>query len=320
MPDPTQPFISQRTKSQDRNALTPDIPVSTTVTNTDTASLTIKTSPLEAGLYLVSTPIGNLRDITLRALDVLASADLVLAEDTRVSKKLFSAYGLSPNLSSYHDHNAARRVPNLVERVQNGEAIALLSDAGTPLVSDPGFRLARACIDAGIMVTAIPGASAVLSALVVSGLACDTFLFGGFLPPKSAARRTALGRFTTLSASLIFYESGGRLSALLTDVLAVYGDRDMVIARELTKKYEEVLHGTVSELINICAEQKLRGEIVVVIGPSKQDEVWDDDAIMRALTERISEVGVKRASEEIATLSGQKKRHVYRLALDMKAD
>ncbi|HFB55067.1 MAG TPA: 16S rRNA (cytidine(1402)-2'-O)-methyltransferase [Hellea balneolensis] len=280
--------------------------------------LAIKPVSLAAGLYLVATPIGNLRDISLRALDTLASANLVLAEDTRVSRKLFSAYGLNTPLSAYHDHNAAKRVPNLVERMQAGEAIALISDAGTPLVSDPGYKLARACIDADIDVVAIPGASAVLSALVSSGLACDRFMFAGFLPPKSGARKKALDEVAQVPASLIFYESAGRLSATLGDMLGVFGDRPVVIARELTKKYEEILRGSLRGMAKDLATTKLRGEIVVLVGPPAHTEKWDEAAILHALEARIGELGVKRASEEIAALSGHKKRDVYTLALGLK--
>lgn len=273
---------------------------------------------LDAGLYLVSTPIGNLRDISLRALDVLASADVVLAEDTRVSRKLFSAYGLKTPLSAYHDHNAAKRVPNLVERIENGEVVALISDAGTPMVSDPGFKLGRACIEAGLSVVAIPGASAVLGALVVSGLPCDKFMFAGFLPAKSGARQTQLGALVDVPATLVFYESAGRLSAFLKDALQVFGDRQVVIARELTKKYEEVLRGSLCEMGENLAGEKLRGEIVVLIGPPTESVVWDETQIEEALKLRIPDIGVKRASEEIAGLAGHKKRDVYMMALKLK--
>ena len=273
---------------------------------------------LDAGLYFVSTPIGNLRDISLRALDVLSSADLVLAEDTRVSRKLFSAYGLKTPLSAYHDHNAAKRVPNLVERIEDGEAIALISDAGTPMVSDPGFKLGRACIEAELNVIAIPGASAVLGALVVSGLPCDKFMFAGFLPAKSGARQTQLRALMDVPATLIFYESGGRLSAFLADALLEFGDRPVVIARELTKKYEEVLRGSLSEMIESLAGIKLRGEIVVLIGPPTENAIWNEAQIKEALKLRIPDIGVKRASEEIAGLSGHKKRDIYMMALKLK--
>ncbi len=273
---------------------------------------------LAEGLYLVATPIGNLRDISLRALDILASADLVLAEDTRVSRKLFTHYGLKTPLSAYHDHNAAKRVPNLVERMKNGEAIALISDAGTPMVSDPGYKLGRACIGAGVDVVAVPGASAVLGALVVSGLPCDKFMFAGFLPAKSGARQSQFQALIDVPSTLVFYESAGRLSAMLKDALQVLGERQVVVARELTKKYEEVLRGSLPEMIEQLDGEKLRGEIVVLIGPPAAQSTWDEAQIEEALRLRIPNVGVKRASEEIAVLAGQKKRDVYMLALKLK--
>ncbi|MEE9271886.1 MAG: 16S rRNA (cytidine(1402)-2'-O)-methyltransferase [Robiginitomaculum sp.] len=275
---------------------------------------------LASGLYLVATPVGNLRDITLRALDTLRSADLVLAEDTRTSAKLMQAYNLKPVLSAYHDHNAAKRVPNLVTRIKAGAAIALISDAGTPLVSDPGYKLARACIDEDLPVYAVPGASSVLSAIVSAGLPSDKFMFAGFLPTKSAARIKALQDLQSVPASLVFFESVRRLSKMLADVYLVFGNRNVAIARELTKKYEEILRGTAKDLIDKLGDKILRGEIVVVIGPPERGEVWSDAQIIEALEQRIKPLGMKRASEEIAVLSGHKKRDVYQLALKLKND
>ena len=248
----------------------------------------------------------------------MPSADFVLAEDTRTSRKLLGAYNLKTPLSAYHDHNAAKRVPNLVQRIKDGAAIALISDAGTPMVSDPGFKLARGCIEEGLAVFAVPGASAVLSALVVSGLPSDKFMFAGFLPAKTAARKTALQALIGVQSSLVFYESAGRLSAMLQDSLAVLGDRQVAIARELTKKYEEVLRGSAQGLIEQIGSEKLRGEIVVIIAPPPRRETWDELQILDALKVRVKDIGVKRASEEIASLSGRKKRDVYTLALKLK--
>jgi 16S rRNA (cytidine1402-2'-O)-methyltransferase len=273
---------------------------------------------LPPGIYLVATPIGNLRDITLRALDILASADHVVAEDTRQSRKLLQAYGIQAYLTPYHDHNAAKRAPNLVKLVEEGASVALISDAGTPLVSDPGFKLARAAIDAGLDVFAIPGASAVLTGLVSSGLASDAFYFGGFLPPKTSARRKSILALKQVQASLIFFESAGRLNATLADLFEELGDRDVAIARELTKKYEEIKRGKLSSLLDDLAETKLRGEIVLMIGPPLASEKWDEATIDQALKERIGEIGVKRASEEIAEMSGHAKRDIYKRALQIK--
>ncbi|NNC35967.1 MAG: 16S rRNA (cytidine(1402)-2'-O)-methyltransferase [Acidimicrobiales bacterium] len=282
------------------------------------APLTIKSEPLTAGLYLVATPIGNLRDITIRALDILASADHILAEDTRQSRKLLQAYDIDASLTAYHDHNAAKRVPKLVDTIKDGASIALISDAGTPLVSDPGYKLARAAIDADLDVFAIPGASAVLTGLVTSGLASDAFYFGGFLPPKSGARRTSIAELKNMRATMIFFESAGRLHATLTDLFSELGEREIVIARELTKKYEEIKRGYLSSLIDELKDTKLRGEIVLMVGSSTDAEKWDEATIDQALKDLIGDLGVKRASEEVANLSGHAKRDIYKRALQIK--
>ncbi len=275
-------------------------------------------SPFPSGLYVVSTPIGNLRDITLRALDVLQGADHILAEDTRQTRKLCDAYSIDTPLSAYHDHNAAARVPELIERLKDGATIALVSDAGTPLVSDPGFRLVRAATEAGIDVWPIPGASAVLAGLVKSGLPSDAFHFAGFLPPKSAARKTALSKLKTVQATLVFFTTGPRVSAFLTDAVEVLGDRQAVLTRELTKRYEEARHSLASELITSIKDTPPKGEIVLLIAPPLADESWDEAQIRDALAEQIAEVGMKRASAAIAELSGWAKRDVYAMALTLK--
>ncbi len=267
---------------------------------------------------MVATPIGNLRDITLRALDVLAAADHILAEDTRQTAKLLSAYELKTPVSAYHDHNAAERVPGLIARLQDGEIIALVSDAGTPLVSDPGYKLVHAAVTAEINVIPLPGASAPLAALVKSGLPSDRFLFAGFLPPKSAARKTALSAYTALKATLIFFETGPRIAAMMRDAQEVLGDREAVLTRELTKQYEEARHGTLSELIQSVTETPPKGEIVLLIGPPTADETWDESLVIKALEDQIPDQGVKKASATIADLSGWAKRDVYQLALRLK--
>jgi 16S rRNA (cytidine1402-2'-O)-methyltransferase len=273
---------------------------------------------LSAGLYVVATPIGNLRDITLRALDVLHGATHILAEDTRLTRKLCDAYSIKTPLSAYHDHNAAARVPGLITRLEAGEVIALVSDAGTPLVSDPGFRLVRAAIAADIDVWPLPGASAVLAGLVKSGLPSDNFHFAGFLPPKSAARKTALAKLVPIQGTLIFFTTGPRIAAVLSDIEAVLGDRPAVITRELTKRYEEARHGIVSELIASVKDVPPKGEIVLLIAPPEADIKWDEAQIRAALMEQIAEQGVKRASAGVADLSGWAKRDVYALALQIK--
>lgn len=275
------------------------------------------TKTLEGGLYVVATPIGNLRDITLRALDVLSSADIILAEDTRQTRKLLDAYDIKTPLSAYHDHNAAKRIPALLEKLQGGAVIALVSDAGTPLVSDPGFKLARDAADAGLRVVPLPGASAVLAALVTAGLPSDAFTFAGFLPAKSSARKTELTNLSAVPGTLILFESPGRLLGSLTDMLDVLGDRPAAIARELTKHYEETRRGRLSELIEGAKAEPPRGEIVVLIGASEDSGVWSEAEIDAALIEAAPSQGVGRASTAIAQMSGWKKRDVYQRALTL---
>ena len=274
-------------------------------------------APLAPGLYIVSTPIGNLRDITLRALDVLQAAEHILAEDTRQTRKLCEVYSISSPLSAYHDHNAAARVPDLIERLKAGAKIALVSDAGTPLVSDPGFRLVRAAVEAGIDVWPVPGASALLAGLVKSGLPSNAFHFAGFLPPKSGARQTALSKLASVQATLVFFETGPRIAKVLADVAKILGDRPVVLTRELTKRYEEARHGTAEELLGSVQETPPKGELVLLIGPPNEDTLWSKSQIEAALTEQIADVGVKRASTAVAELSGWPKRDVYALALNL---
>lgn len=293
-------------------------PISETCATQSQNRLHIQSDTIEPGLYIVATPIGNLRDITLRALDILSSADLVLAEDTRRARILLSAYGIKPSLSAYHDHNVAKKLPSVMKALSEGKSVALISDAGTPLVNDPGYKLARACIAENVPVFAAPGASAVLAGLVSSGLSPARFMFAGFLPPKSAARCTALREVETVPGSLIYFETAKRIKACLTDMQKTLGDRQVAIARELTKKYEEILRGSFSELIERIDEAPLRGEIVVIIAPPEAEAQWDEDTIRAALAPLIKAEGVKRAAASVAEKSGHKKRDVYAIALKLK--
>lgn len=276
--------------------------------------------PPEPGLHLVSTPIGNLRDITLRALDTLAGADLVLAEDTRVAAKLLSAYALSPPVWSFHDHNEDRQTAAILDRLRAGERIALISDAGTPLVSDPGFKLVREAVAAELPVHVVPGASSVLAALSLSGLPSDAFFFGGFLPVKSGARQARLKALAAIPGTLIVFETAPRLAASLGDMAEVLGDRPAAVTRELTKKFEEARRGTLAGLArHYETAGPPKGEIVVVIGPpDAADAAWDAARVDAALADRVPDAGVKQASAEIAALSGWAKRDVYARALDIK--
>ncbi len=233
-------------------------------------------APLAPGLHLVATPIGNLGDIGARALAVIGAADLVACEDTRTTRKLLTAHGLTASLSAYHEHNAARARPRLIARMAAGGAVALVSDAGTPLISDPGYKLVREAIEAGLHVFAVPGASAALAALMVSGLPSDRFLFAGFLPAKPEARRRALAEVAGVRASLIFFESARRLAESLRDMGEVLGPRPAAVAREITKLHEEVRRGALDELAaHYRAAGPPKGEIVIVVGPPAQPQAPD---------------------------------------------
>jgi 16S rRNA (cytidine1402-2'-O)-methyltransferase len=283
------------------------------------AGQTIAAPPLEPGLYLVATPIGNLRDVSLRALEILAAADVIACEDTRVTRKLTARYGIATPLTPYHDHNAATALPKLIARLAEGARVALVSDAGTPLVSDPGYRLVRAAHAAGHAVTAAPGASAVLAALAVAGLPTDRFFFEGFLPAKEAARRARIAALARIPATLVLFETGPRLAAALVDLAAGLGDRAAAICRELTKLHEEVRRGTLDGLAGVYRELPApRGEIVVVVAPPAEEEPARAEQVDDLLRNALERLSVKDAVDEVAGLSGQPRREVYRRALALK--
>ena len=285
------------------------------------ASLFPPTAPparsVAPGLYLVATPIGNLRDMTLRALDVLAAADLVLAEDTRVTAKLLTAYGLRAKLERCDDHASARAAEIAVERLKAGEVVALVSDAGTPLVSDPGYVVARAAIAEGLPVHPIPGASSLLAALCLAGQPADRVLFAGFLPPKSGARKTMLEELRTGRQTLVFFESGPRLKDSLTDMAAVLGDRPAAVTRELTKLYEEAVRGTLSELAADPRCDAPKGEIVVVIGPGEAEVASAADADA-ALAEALTRLPPGEAAAEVSRALNLPRKPLYKRALEMQ--
>ena len=270
------------------------------------------------GLHVVATPIGNLGDITLRALATLAAADLIACEDTRVTRKLLDRYAIATPLTPYHDHNAASVRPRLLRRLAEGGAVALVSDAGTPLVSDPGFKLVRAARDAGYAVIALPGASAPLAALAVAGLPTDQFFFAGFLPPKQAARRARIAELAAIPATLILFETGPRVAATLADLAAGLGpEREAALCRELTKLHEEVRRGDLATLARdfTAAESEIRGEIVLVVGPpaaAAQPSADETDALLRAALGRVS---LKDAVGEVALATGLPRRSLYQRAL-----
>jgi 16S rRNA (cytidine1402-2'-O)-methyltransferase len=272
---------------------------------------------LHAGLVLVSTPIGNLGDMTPRARAALESADLVLAEDTRHTARLLAAIGVSAKLQALHDHNEDARIPALLDLLRAGRRIALVSDAGTPLVSDPGYRLVRAAIAAGLPVGAAPGVSAAVTALVLSGLPPQPFLFLGFPPPREAARRAAFGQLRAaeragLAATLIWHEAPHRLVETLADIEAAFGDRRAAVARELTKRFEEVRRGTARELIAHFSATAPRGEITLLLGPPESDDPEDLDG---RLTEALAAHSVKDAAALVAGATGLPRKLVYARAL-----
>lgn len=275
-------------------------------------------APLAPGLYVVATPIGNLRDITLRALDVLGAADLILAEDTRVAGKLLAAYGLkAARLERYDEHGAERTRPLALAALALGKRVALVSDAGTPLVSDPGYRLVKEAAGEGYPVFPIPGPSALLAGLSAAGLPTDRFLFAGFPPAKTTARRTFLAELASIRATLVFFEGGSRLAASLADMAAVLGDREAVVARELTKLYETLYRGPLSTL---AADPKLdapKGEIVILVGPGEAVEASAADADA-ALTDALKRLKPADAAAEVARALGLNRRDLYRRAMALR--
>ncbi len=290
------------------------------MTHPDAPPLWTGTAPpprrVDPGLYVVSTPIGNLRDITLRALDVLAAADLVLAEDTRVSARLLTAYGLRARLERCDDHAAERAIPEVLERLEAGQVVALVSDAGTPLVSDPGYPVVRAAVAADLPVFPIPGASSLLAALTGAGLPSDRVLFAGFLPAKSGARRTALEGLKAPGQTVVVFESGPRLAASLADMAEVLGPREAVVARELTKLHETWVRGPLDQLAGDPRCQSPKGEMVIVIGPAAEAPA-DAATLDQALTAELVDRSVSEAAARVAESLGLPRKQVYRRALEL---
>ena len=271
-----------------------------------------------SGLHLVATPIGNLGDITLRALETLAGVDIIACEDTRITRRLTERYQISALLKPYHEHNAAMARPKILERLAQGASIALVSDAGTPLISDPGFKLVREVQAAGHPVMALPGPSSVLAALAVAALPTDRFFFEGFLPTKETARRARLADLARIDATLVMFESGNRVRDTLRDLAAIMGGRDAAICRELTKMHEEVRRAPVSELAQTADALETRGEFVLVVGPpaadAKQMAEHDLDDLLRTSLKRDS---VKDAVAHAVELSGRPRREIYARALEL---
>ncbi|HEY1944286.1 MAG TPA: 16S rRNA (cytidine(1402)-2'-O)-methyltransferase [Roseiarcus sp.] len=274
---------------------------------------------LAPGLYVVATPIGNLADVTLRALATLAAADVILAEDTRVSRRLLDRYSITTPLTPYHEHNAAEARPAILARLAAGEALALISDAGTPMISDPGFKLAAEAVAAGVAVTSVPGPSAALAALTSAALPTDRFFFEGFLPPKAAGRRERINALAAIPATLVFYEAPSRLAEALADLAAELGPRPAAVARELTKLYEETRRATLPELAALyAAEGAPKGEIVIVVGPPLEAPPPDEATLDKAVLAALDTLSVKDAAAAVAAQTGLPRREVYARALRLQ--
>jgi 16S rRNA (cytidine1402-2'-O)-methyltransferase len=276
---------------------------------------------LAAGLHIVATPIGNMRDITLRALDVLHAADLIACEDTRVFAKLAGRYGISAPTVAYSDATQEANEPRIVRALEAGKRVALVSDAGTPLISDPGYRLVRAALARGLSVTSAPGPSAVPMALALSGLPTDRFFFGGFLPAREGERRRAIGAVASLPATLVFFEAPHRLAASLADLAELLGARPAAVARELTKLFEDVRRGPLDQLAaHYAAHPDIKGEIAVVIGAPGEEAAPQAGVLDEALRTALAGASVKDAAAEVAARYGLKRREVYARALELRRE
>jgi 16S rRNA (cytidine1402-2'-O)-methyltransferase len=273
--------------------------------------------PLAPGLHLVATPIGNLGDITVRALAVLANADRLYCEDTRQSQKLLLRFGIARRLDIYHEHNAERERPRILAALADGRSVALISDAGTPLVSDPGYKLVRDAVEAGHAVHAVPGASAVLAALAGAGLPTDAFHFAGFLPPRTTARRERIGLLQRVPATLVLFEAPSRLAETLEDLAGLLGPRQAMVGRELTKLNEELRRGTLSELAAWARGGPFKGEIAIVIGPGPEEQS-SDEQIVAALEPELRTLSLRDAAHAVATRLGVSRKRVYDLALKVR--
>jgi 16S rRNA (cytidine1402-2'-O)-methyltransferase len=270
------------------------------------------------GLHLVATPIGNLGDITLRALETLAGVDIIACEDTRITRRLTERYAITALLKPYHEHNAALARPKILEKLSQGASIALVSDAGTPLISDPGFKLVREVCAAGYPVIALPGPSSVLAALSVAALPTDRFFFEGFLPPKQVARRTRLTELARIDATLVMFESGNRVQDTLRDLAEIMGGRDAALCREMTKLHEETQRGSIAELARTAATLETRGEFVLVIGPEAADaRIMAADELDDLLRRRLRQDSVKDTVAHAVEVSGRPRREIYARALEL---
>ena len=289
------------------------------------SALAEKSKPLEdevhRGLVIVATPIGNAGDLGHRGASILAGVDVIACEDTRVTAKLLAIYGIQTPTLSYHEHNARQQLPTLMKRLKNGQAVALVSDAGTPLVSDPGYRLVEAALASNIPVTAVPGPSAVMAALVLSGLPTDRFFFQGFLPNKTGQRRNVLRSLAAIPSSLVILESAKRLTAMLNDAALELGERPAAVTRELTKKFEEVRRDSLGSLAAHYSQFGApKGEVTVVVGPPADTLEVTDEELSRMLVDALQRTSVRDAAASVAIATGAPKRRIYALALSLSKD
>ncbi|MGL4397111.1 MAG: 16S rRNA (cytidine(1402)-2'-O)-methyltransferase [Hyphomicrobium sp.] len=308
--------MSQQTADDDEDGAA-DLPSETLPRRVADEAARQLAEDLPPALYLVATPIGNLGDITLRALSVLARADVIYCEDTRHSARLLRHYAIRTQTRPLHEHNEDQIREGVLAELEKGRRVALISDAGTPLISDPGYKLVRDATARGHRVTGLPGPSSVITALAASGLPTNQFLFAGFLPPKHAARLTRLAELKLVPATLVFFEAPQRLSDTLADMATVFGARRAVVARELTKMFEEMASGTLSELADAMAAREVKGEIVVVVGPPVNADV-DDGVLIERLREVLETVTLKEAAKSIATEFNVQKSRVYNLGVKLK--
>jgi 16S rRNA (cytidine1402-2'-O)-methyltransferase len=275
--------------------------------------------PLEPGLFLVPTPIGNLGDMTLRAIAVLARVDLIYCEDTRHSRVLLDHFGIRKSVRTYHEHNAAAERPRILAALAEGRRVAMISDAGTPLISDPGYKVVREAIEQGARIEALPGASAVLTGIAAAGLPTDCFLFAGFLPPKDQARRTRLTELAGVPATLVFFEAPSRLAPTLRAMGEIFGTRDVAVARELTKRFEEIRRGSATELTSWAEAGEVKGEIVILVGPAEAREATDAD-ISAGLERALQDMSLRDAARVVAEDLNVARSRVYDLGLKLKAE
>ena len=276
-------------------------------------------TPTQPGLYIVATPIGNLGDLSVRAEQVLKEADIILVEDTRVTAKLLNHIGKKAKMQVYNDHKGKIDRADILDSIRC-KIVALVSDAGTPLISDPGYKLVRDAREEDLLVTTIPGPSAVIAALTLSGLPSDRFLFEGFLPTKMKARQGVLSSLNTIKGTLVFYENGARLGKMLSDALDVLGNREVAVIREITKKFEETVRGSLSQLSERYGDEKPKGEIVVVIGPPAEEEPADATVLEEALKEALTRLPASKAAGEVAKQYGADRKMLYDLANRWKAE